>query len=91
MGLESYQVEFEPLDDLPEYLRVTIKTPTTIKGDIPTERLREFVQHVEVAGKRIYECTLKRQTLEDSFFKILKDGKNSLKAKEQALDTDRVR
>ena len=40
MGLETYQVEFEPLDPLPEYLRVTIKTPTAIKGEIPTERLQ---------------------------------------------------
>ena len=80
MGLETYQVEFEPLDPLPEYLRVTIRTPTAIKGEIPTEKLRQFVQHVEVAGKRVYECTLKRQTLEDSFFKILKEGNGGAKA-----------
>jgi ABC-2 type transport system ATP-binding protein len=76
MGFETYQVEFEPLAALPEYLKIIINTPTAIKGEIPTEKLREFVQHVEAAGKRVYECTLKRQTLEDSFFKILKDGNN---------------
>jgi len=90
MGLETYQVEFEPMSPLPEYLKVTINTPTAIKGEIPTEKLSEFVQHVEAAGKRVFECTLKRQTLEDSFFKILKAGNNSVKAKEQTLDTDRV-
>jgi ABC-2 type transport system ATP-binding protein len=75
MGLETYQVEFDPLDPLPEYVRVTIQTPTTIKGEIPAEKLVEFVQHADGSGKRIYECSLKRLSLEDSFFNILK-GKN---------------
>jgi ABC-2 type transport system ATP-binding protein len=74
VGLESYQVEFESIDPFPVYVKVTVRTPTTIKGEIPAANLREFVQDVEGSGKRIYECSLKRQTLEDSFFAILKGG-----------------
>ncbi len=83
-GLETYQVEFDLLDPVPPYVRVTIKTPTTIKGEIPSDRLREFVLHVDGSGRKLYECSLKRQSLEDSFFDILKgkDGNNK-------LDTDK--
>jgi ABC-2 type transport system ATP-binding protein len=74
-GLETYQVEFDLMEPMPECVRVTVKTPTTVKGEVPAERLTEFVQQVDGAGKRLYECSLKRLSLEDSFFKILK-GKN---------------
>jgi ABC-2 type transport system ATP-binding protein len=75
MVLETYRVEFDLMEPVPECVRVTVKTPTTIKGEVPVERLTEFVQQVDGSGKRLYECSLKRLSLEDSFFNILK-GKN---------------
>ncbi len=71
-GLETYLVEFDLMEPVPECVRVTVKTPTTVKGEVPAKRLAEFVQQVDGSGKRIYECSLKRLSLEDSFFKILK-------------------
>jgi ABC-2 type transport system ATP-binding protein len=80
-GLETYQVEFDHMDPAPPSVRVIIRTPTTIKGEIPTEKLGEFVQQVDGSGKKIYECSLKRLSLEDSFFNIL-TGKGGNKASE---------
>lgn len=79
-GLETYQVEFDHMDPVPPSVRVVIKTPTTIKGEVPVEKLTEFVQQVDGSGKRIYECSLKRLSLEDSFFNILsgKSGKQKI-------------
>ena len=74
MDLDAYQVEFEALEPLPDYVTISLRTPTTVKGEIPADRLTAFIQHVDSSGKKLYECTLKRQSLEDSFFRILKGG-----------------
>ncbi len=71
-GLDVYNAEFEPLEPLPDYVRIVLKTPTAVKAEIPAEKLEEFVRLVTGAGRRLYECSLKRRTLEDAFFKILK-------------------
>lgn len=73
-GLEAYQVEFQPIEPLPEYVRIILKTPTSVKAEIPAERLEEFIRLVTGEGRRLYECSLKRRTLEDAFFNILKGG-----------------
>ncbi|MEE9614666.1 MAG: ABC transporter ATP-binding protein [Thermodesulfobacteriota bacterium] len=72
--LETYAVEFDHGDDIPGYVTVTVKTPTTIRGEIPKERLMEFVSFADGAGLRVYGCTLKKTTLEDAFFDVLKGG-----------------
>jgi ABC-2 type transport system ATP-binding protein len=74
MGLETYQVEFDLLEPIPDYVRVVIQTPTTIKGEIPAEQLQNFVQLIGSSGRKLYECSLKKMSLEDSFFNILKRG-----------------
>ncbi len=74
MGLETYQVEFEQLDPIPDYVNIIVKSPTTIKGEIPAEKLMDFVQLVYSSGHKLYECSLKKMSLEDSFFNILKGG-----------------
>ncbi len=72
--LETYHIECAPFDPLPEYLTVLVRTPTSIKGEIPAERLDDFMQLMTLPGRKLIECTLKRATLEDSFFSILKGG-----------------
>ncbi len=74
MGLETYQVEFDQLDPVPDYVNIIVKSPTTIKGEIPAERLKDFVQLVDGSGHKLYECSLKKMSLEYSFFNILKGG-----------------
>ncbi len=73
-SLETYRVECAPFDPLPDYLKVLVRTPTSVKGEIPAERLDEFMRLMTVPGRKLIECTLKRATLEDSFFSILKGG-----------------
>lgn len=73
-SLEAYKVECAPFDPLPDYLKVLVRTPTSVKGEIPAERLEAFMREMTLPGRKLVECTLKRATLEDSFFSILKGG-----------------
>ena len=73
-SLEAYQVECAPFDPLPDWLKVLVRTPTSVRGEIPAERLDEFMQQMALPGRKLIECTLKRATLEDSFFAVLKKG-----------------
>lgn len=70
--LENYSVEFDITEDIPDYITQTTKTINTIKGEIPTIKLKEFLNFVYEKGLKIYECSLKRFSLEDVFFNLLK-------------------
>jgi ABC-2 type transport system ATP-binding protein len=71
---ETYRVEFSPVPGLPDYVVQLSGNATTVKGEIPAPCLGEFVRFTETAGARIYECSLKRVTLEDAFFEVLEKG-----------------
>jgi len=73
-SLETYHVECAPFDPLPEYLKVIVRTPTSVNGEIPAEKLDDFMRQMAIPGRKLIECTLKRSSLEDSFFSILKGG-----------------
>ena len=73
LSLETYQVEFDASDNLPEYIDVKIKNPQTLRGEIPFDKLKEFVQFINESGLKMYECTLKKFTLEDAFLDKLKE------------------
>jgi ABC-2 type transport system ATP-binding protein len=72
LNLETYQVEFRTSDNVPDYVSVIMKTEDTLKGEIPTEKLMEFIRFADEAGLKVYECSLKKVSLEDAFFSILK-------------------
>lgn len=76
-NLETYSVEFVTAEQLPSFINIKIKTADTVKAEIPADRLMDFMQFAEKSGIKIYECSLKKVTLEDAFFNILK-GKNQL-------------
>jgi ABC-2 type transport system ATP-binding protein len=73
-SLETYQVECAPFDPLPHWLRVQVRTPTSVRAEMPAERLHEFMRQMALPGRKLIECSLKRATLEDSFFAVLKGG-----------------
>jgi ABC-2 type transport system ATP-binding protein len=71
---ETYHVEFSEVPGLPGYLTLLTGNGGTVKGEIPADRLGEFIRFAEEAGAKIYECSLKRVTLEDAFFAALDKG-----------------
>jgi ABC-2 type transport system ATP-binding protein len=72
LDIETYEVEFDTIDNLSEYINVKIKTPSTIKAEIPVDKLKEFIQFADASRLKVYGCSLKKVTLEDAFFNILK-------------------
>lgn len=70
---ETYGVEFGKGGDIPSYVTVLTTNGETVRGEIPAGALGEFVRFTETAGVKIYECSLKKVSLEDAFFAVL-DG-----------------
>jgi ABC-2 type transport system ATP-binding protein len=71
---ETYRVEFSPVPKLPDYVTRLSGNAETVKGEIPAACFGEFIRFTEAAGAKIYECSLKRATLEDAFFETLEKG-----------------
>jgi ABC-type multidrug transport system ATPase subunit len=69
---ELYSVVFEAHGVAPDYLMSVKYTGGVVKGDIPKERLYDFMQFTKGSGLSLYECALKKNSLEDSFFKLIK-------------------
>ena len=69
---ELYSVSFEANGSVPEYLASVERLGDLVKGLIPKERLHDFMDFTRGSGLTLYECSLKKSSLEDSFFKIIK-------------------
>jgi ABC-2 type transport system ATP-binding protein len=72
---ELYSVTFQANGAVPEYLILAEHAGGLVKGSIPKERLYDFMEYVRTSGLDMHECSLKKTSLEDSFFNILKSGK----------------
>lgn len=72
---ESYNVKFVPAGELPSYITVVEKLGDIVHGSVPKDRLYDFMEYSRTAGATLHECSLKKSSLEDSFFKIINDGK----------------
>jgi ABC-type multidrug transport system ATPase subunit len=71
---ELYSVTFEPNGVMPDYLSSVERLGNVVKGSIPKERLYDFMDYTRMSGLHVHECSLKKISLEDSFFKIVKGG-----------------
>jgi ABC-2 type transport system ATP-binding protein len=72
---ELYSVAFEANGHVPEYVSSVERMGSLVKGLIPKARLYEFMEMTRSGGLLVHECSLKKTSLEDSFFKIVKgDG-----------------
>lgn len=69
---ELYSVTFEANGSLPDYLQAVERTGSLVTGSIPKERLYDFMEYTRNSGVNVHECSLKKTSLEDSFFKIVK-------------------
>jgi ABC-2 type transport system ATP-binding protein len=70
---ELYSVAFEANGTAPDYVTSVERTGNLVKADIPKDKLYDFMQYTKGAGLTLYECSLKKNSLEDSFFKLIKD------------------
>jgi ABC-2 type transport system ATP-binding protein len=69
---ELYNVTFEANGRTPPYLASVERAGDLIKASIPREKLYEFMEYTRSLGIVVHECSLKKHSLEDSFFKIIK-------------------
>jgi len=67
-----YCVSFEANGDVPDYLMAVQRTGTVVKADLPREKLYDFMDLARLKGLQLHECSLKKTSLEDSFFNIVK-------------------
>lgn len=72
---ESYGVTFTPSGDVPAFVSAVERVGDLVRGLVPKDRLYEFMEYSRVAGVTVQECSLKRSSLEDSFFKIVHGGR----------------
>lgn len=71
---ERYGVEFDACEAIPNFISVERTAGDVVKGSIPRDMLPEFLSFTHDKGLAIYECSLKRMSLEDIFFDVLKGG-----------------
>ncbi len=71
---ELYSVTFEADGTMPDYLTSAERLGNVVKGSIPKERLYDFMDYTRNSGLHVHECSLKKTSLEDSFFRIVKGG-----------------
>jgi ABC-2 type transport system ATP-binding protein len=69
---ELYSVTFEANGSVPDYLQSVERTGSLIAGCIPKERFYDFMEYTRSSGLSVHDCSLKKVSLEDSFFKIIK-------------------
>jgi ABC-2 type transport system ATP-binding protein len=74
LNQELYNVAFEANGSVPDYLTSVEHLGTVVKGSIPKERLYDFMDYTKFSNLHVHECSLKKGSLEDSFFKIVKGG-----------------
>jgi ABC-2 type transport system ATP-binding protein len=72
--LENYSVELDVPDSVPAFLKETKREEGRLRGEIPAKSLHEFLGFVEGRNLKLYECSLKKATLEEAFFKTIQKG-----------------
>ncbi len=74
LNQELYTVSFEANGHVPNYLSSIERAGNVVKGSISKDKLYEFMEFARDSSLHLHECSLKRNSLEDSFFKIVKGG-----------------
>jgi len=69
---DVYKVVFEANGTMPDYLTGVCRNGEILRALLPKARLRDFMEYVAASGIQLHECSLKRASLEDSFFNIIR-------------------
>ena len=77
LNRELYRVSFEANGEVPSYLTDVERVGNMVKGVLAKEKLYEFMGLAQSSGLHLHECSLKKTSLEDSFFNIVKGGGSS--------------
>jgi len=75
---ELYNVTFEANGVIPDYLLSVERLGDVVKASVPKERLYDFMDFTRISGLPVHDCSLKKISLEDSFFKIIKGGESQV-------------
>jgi ABC-type multidrug transport system ATPase subunit len=71
---EQYCVTFESNGSVPDYLTSLERHGNLVKGVIPKEKLYDFMELTRNGALPLHECSLKKTSLEDKFFRIVSAG-----------------
>ncbi len=71
---EQYCVTFEANGSVPDYLTSLERQGNLVKGIIPKEKLYDFMELTRSGALPLHECSLKKTSLEDKFFRIVSGG-----------------
>jgi ABC-2 type transport system ATP-binding protein len=72
LNQELYRVVFEGNGAVPEYLTAVERTGHLVRALLPKARLGDFMEAVRSSGLFLHECSLKKTSLEESFFNLVK-------------------
>lgn len=74
LNQELYRVTFDGNGNgvVPEYLTSVERTGHLVRAFLPKARLSDFMETVRTSGLLLHECSLKKTSLEESFFNIVK-------------------
>lgn len=71
-----YAVEIDGTDDVPDFFSGVSRQPGgTVRGEIPEASLADFFAFCTARDITVRECSLKRQSLEEAFLGILREGR----------------
>ena len=79
LNRDVYKVIFEANGNLPHYLTEVGRTGDVVRAFLPKAKLHDFMELVRTSGLQLHECSLKRSSLEESFFNVIR-GEESLAA-----------
>jgi len=71
---ELYTVAFQANGTVPEYLADVERIGDMVNALLPKAKLFDFMDVVRTSGLHLHECSLKKASLEESFFNIVGNG-----------------
>lgn len=71
VDLDNYAVTLEAAENLPAFVTVLSRTAHEVKALVPNAQVADLFAFAKDRSLKIYECALKRVTLEEAFMEIL--------------------
>jgi ABC-2 type transport system ATP-binding protein len=71
---DSYTIDLEPAEPLPEFMTEVERTFSSVRAVIPSSKAGDFFAFASERGLKVYGCSHRHQTLEEAFFSILKEA-----------------